>query len=54
MELQHVVPADQDDPAEDEDGGGDEQEDVADVEEPLVLGRPRVPSPEGHHTGSRD
>ena len=37
LKLEHVVPADQDDSAEDEDGRGDEQEDVADVEEPLVL-----------------
>ena len=49
-----MVPADQDDPAEDEDGRGDEQEDVADVEEPLVLWRSGAPSPEGHHTCSWD
>ena len=37
LQFEHVIPAYQDDPAEDEDGRGDEQEDVADVEEPLVL-----------------
>ena len=52
LQLEHVVPADQDDSAEDEDGGGDEQEDVADFEAPLVLRRPRAPSPEGHYTCS--
>ena len=34
LELEHVIPADEDDPAEDQDSRGDQKEHVADVQEP--------------------
>ena len=48
--LGHVVETHQDDGGEEEACGDDQQKDIAEVEKLLVLGGPRCPGPQGHHT----
>ena len=45
-----MIEADENHSREYEDGWGDKEEDIAEVEEPLVPGAPLAPGPQWHHT----